>query len=255
MSCLEVREQLPEFAIGVLAPADAERIRRHLQWCAGCRKEAGDMEQAAATLAFAVQPAEVPERLGDRVVARVRRAAGTPGTPRRARTAAAALVAAVVAVSSLGWGAVMAGRADRFADRAAQAEREQAAALERFQRVVANVIPGQDLSTNETHLGRLAPVGGSAGGGAVLQLVSPTVLDFVIVIVNGLDEEGLPFRVRLVNEQGVELRAGRITELDVDGGAEVFHQFKARDIGGFTSVNVLDSAGGLLLTGSVDQSA
>ncbi len=255
MTCLEVREQLPELAIGVLAPAEAERIRRHLQWCAGCRKEAGELEQAAATLAFAVPPAAVPERLGDRVVARIRRAAGAPGTPRRTRTATAALIAAVVAVASLGWGAVMAGRADRFADRAALAERQQAAALERFQRVIANVIPGQDLPSNETHLGRLVPVGGGAGGGAVLQLVSPTVLDFVIVIVNGLNDEGLPFRVHLVNEQGVELRAGRITELDADGGAEVFHQFKTRDLGGFAKVRVVDSAGRLLLTGSVDQSA
>jgi hypothetical protein len=90
--------------------------------------------------------------------------------------AAAAVVAAMVAVASLGWGAVMAGRADRFAERAERAEREQAAALERFQRVLAGVIPGQELPADETHLGQLAPVAEGSGGGAVLQLVSPTIL-------------------------------------------------------------------------------
>ena len=56
MTCLEVRELLPEHAIGVLGEPDRERIRRHLEWCAGCRKEAGALGQAAATLAFRSGP-------------------------------------------------------------------------------------------------------------------------------------------------------------------------------------------------------
>ena len=170
---------------------------------------------------------------------------------------AAAIVAAFVAIASLGWGAVMAGRADRFAERAEAAEREQTAALERFQRVLAGVIPGQEVPSDETHLGQLTPVAGSSGGGAVLQLVSPTILDFVMVIVKGLDPRdtaALPYRVRLVNDLGHELRAGRIEELDADGGAEVFHQFKTTDLTGYTTVNVVDARGELVLTGVVDQS-
>jgi hypothetical protein len=171
--------------------------------------------------------------------------------------AAAAVVAAMVAVASLGWGAVMAGRADRFAQRAERAEREQAVALERFQRVLAGVIPGQELPEDQTHLGQLAPVAAGSGGGAVLQLISPTILDFVMVIVNGLDpaEGAMPYRVRLVNERGDVLRAGRIDELDADGGAEVFHQFKTADLTGYTTVNVVDSTGAVVLAGEVDQSA
>ncbi|HET8525443.1 MAG TPA: zf-HC2 domain-containing protein, partial [Actinomycetota bacterium] len=72
MTCLEVRELLPEHAIGVLGELDRERIHRHLLTCAGCRKEAGDLGQAASTLAFALPPAQVPEGLGEQVVARVR---------------------------------------------------------------------------------------------------------------------------------------------------------------------------------------
>ncbi len=255
MTCLEVRELLPEHAIGVLGELEHERIQRHLQTCAGCRKEAGDLGQAASTLAFALAPVPVPESLGDRVVARVRRAAGAPGTRRRARTATVALVAAALVFASLGWGAVMAGRAERFADRAAQAQREQATAIEHFQQVLGNVIPGGSLSDNETHIGQLAPVAAGSGGGFALQLVSPRILDFVMVIVNGLDDPSvLPLRVELVNDRGRVLRAGRIHTLDANGGAEVYHQFRTQGLGGFTTVNVVDPAGRLVLTGTVDQS-
>ena len=256
MSCLEVRELLPEHAIGVLGELEHERIRRHLQTCAGCRKEAGDLGQAASTLAFALAPVPVPDGLGDRVVARVRSAAGAPGTRRRARTATVTLVAAALVFASLGWGAVMAGRAERFADRAAQAQREQAIAIEHFQQVLGNVIPGGSLSDNETHIGQLSPVAGGTGGGFALQLVSPRILDFVMVIVNGLDDPSvLPLRVQLVNDRGRVLRAGRIDALDANGGAEVYHQFRTQGLGGFTTVNVVDPAGRAVLTGTVDQSA
>ena len=223
MTCLEVRELLPEHAIGVLGELEHQRIQRHLQTCAGCRKEAGDLGQAASTLAFALAPV---------------------------------LVAAALVFASLGWGAVMAGRAQRFADRAAQAQREQAIAIEHFQQVLGNVIPGGSLSDNETHIGQLAPVAAGTGGGFALQLVSPRILDFVMVIVNGLDDPSvLPLRVQLVNDRGRVLRAGRIDALDANGGAEVYHQFRTQGLGGFTTVNVVDPAGRPVLTGTVDQSS
>ena len=128
----------------------------------------------------------MPEGLGERVVARLRRAAGVPGT--RVRTAAASLIAATVAFASLGWGAVMAGRADRFEVRAEQAERAQHAAIERFQTVLSQVIPSDSVSSSDTYLGQLTPVAAGTGGGFGLQLVSPEILDFVMVIVNGLDD-------------------------------------------------------------------
>jgi hypothetical protein len=150
----------------------------------------------------------------------------------------------------------MAGRAERFADRAAQAQREQAIAIEHFQQVLGNVIPGGSLSDNESHIGQLSPVAGGTGGGFALQLVSPRILDFVMVIVNGLDDPSeLPLRVQLVNDRGRVLRAGRIDALDANGGAEVYHQFRTQGLGGFTTVNVVDPAGRAVLTGTVDQSA
>jgi hypothetical protein len=149
----------------------------------------------------------------------------------------------------------MAGRAERFADRAAQAQREQAIAIQHFQQLLGNVIPGRSVSDNETHIGSLAPVAPGTGGGFALQLVSPQILDFVMVIVNGLDvSTALPLRVQLVNDRGRVLRAGRIDTLDANGGAEVYHQFRTQDLGGFATVNVVDASGGVILTGTVDQS-
>jgi hypothetical protein len=258
VNCLQVRELLPELAVGVLSPEDQRAVEQHLQWCAGCRKEANELGSAAASFAFALAPAPVPSGLGEHVVARVRNAAGAPGSRRRMHTAVASIIAAMVAVSGLGWGAVMAGRADRFAERARQAQLSKQLALEQFQKVLAGAGLGDQVPTSDTHLGRLAPTSGTRiGGGAVLQLVSPTTLDFSIVIVNGLDPTdagAFPYHVTLGNAAGEVLRAGVITALDNDGGASVFHQFNL-DLTGFTTVQVTDARGDLVLRGAVDQSA
>jgi hypothetical protein len=258
VNCLQIRELLPELAVGVLSPEDQRAVEQHLQWCAGCRKEANELGSAAASFAFALAPAPVPSGLGEHVVARVRNAAGAPGSRRRMHTAVASIIAAMVAVSGLGWGAVMAGRADRFAERARQAQLSKELALEQFQKVLAGTGLGDEVPTSDTHLGRLAPTSGTRiGGGAVLQLVSPTTLDFSIVIVNGLDPTdagAMPYHVTLSNAAGEVLRAGAITALDNDGGASVFHQFNL-DLTGFTTVEVTDARGQLVLRGTVDQSA
>ncbi len=257
MTCLQVRELLPEHAVGVLSERDRTAVEQHLRWCAGCRKEAAELASAAAVVGFALPPVETPSGLGDRVVRRVRAVAGAPGSPRRMRAAAAAAIAAVVAVSGLGWGAVMAGRAERFQDRAALAERRQAEAIENFQQVIAELVPGTEVPAQETFLGQLAPAQGGSGGGAVLQLVSATRIDFVVVMVSGLDPtdlEALPYRVRLSNAAGEVLRVGRIDELDADGAADLIRQFDDRELAGFTLVEIASARGDVVLSGTVDQS-
>jgi hypothetical protein len=118
------------------------------------------------------------------------------------------------------------------------------------------VIPVGPIPVNETHMAQLAPATGESGGGAVLQLVSPTLLDFAIVIVNGLDptaDARLPYRVRLLNAAGDVLKVGRIDALDADGGAEVFHEFEHAGLAGYTLVEVVDASGAVVLAGEVDQ--
>ena len=256
MTCVEVRELLPELAVGVLAEPERIEVERHLRWCAGCRKEAAELGSAAAVVGFALPPAQIPKGLGDRVVGRVRHAAGAPGSLRRMRTAAAATIAALVAVSGLGWGAVMAGRAERFADRAAEAEQRQVQALEGFQKLLLQLVPEPERPAQETFLTQLSPQQGGKGGGAALELVSPTRLDFVIVMVSGLDPldaEASPYRVTLSNAAGEIVRVGKILELDADGAADLIRQFEDRDLSGFTEVQVTDARGHVVLAGTVDQ--
>lgn len=255
MNCVAVRDQLPELAVGVLPPGERVALERHLQWCAGCRKEAGELGQAAATVAFTLPPAPLPPGLEDRVVVGVGKAAARPRTGRRTRTAVAAIIAAAIAVASLGWGAVMAGRAQRFAERAAQAEQDRTQALAELERFL-DTLPFQPR-TDETHLGQLAPTPViQRGGGAVLQLVSPSRLDFVLVIVSGLprDPSLAPYRVTVKDAGGRVLRGGTIAELDADGDGEAFREFRNTDLTGFTTVLIRDASGRLVLKGTVDQS-
>ncbi len=254
MNCVATRDLLPEFALGLLPDRDQAALDEHLRECAGCRKEAADLGQAAATFALAQPQATLPAGLDDRVLAGVHRAAGRAGSRRRFRPVAAVALAAAVAMAGLGWGAVMAGRAQRFADRAAQAEQQRQSAFEQFQKVLSN-LPFQ-APADETHLGMLAPTSAiSTGGGAALQLVSPTHLDFVIVMVKGLPKDPalLPYSVTLRNADGRVLRAGRISRLDADGGGEDFHQFQTADLTGFSKVLVRDATGRVVLSGTVDQ--
>ena len=257
LTCLEIRDLLPEFAVGVLDEGDRRRVERHLRWCAGCRKESAELGTAAATFAFTLAPAPVPHGLRERVVERVRHAAGSPGSRRRARALGATIVAGFIAVASVGWGAAMAGRAERAADRAAAVEQHNAEAFDRIRVVFDSLVPGAG-STNETHLAQLTPTADGAGGAFALELVSPRLIDFALVMVNGLNPkatERLPYRVQLVNAAGQVLTVGAITSLDDDGGADVYRQFDAIDLTGYTTVRVLDAGGNVVLRGTVDQNA
>ena len=117
LTCLEVRDLLPEFAVGVLADEERARVERHLRWCAGCRKESSDLGTAAATFGFALAPAPMPVGLARprrrsreaRGRGPGRRRAGSERSPRRSSPRSSRS-------ASLGWGAVMAGRAERFED-------------------------------------------------------------------------------------------------------------------------------------------
>jgi hypothetical protein len=251
VTCLEVRDVLPELALGVLVPRDRQEIERHLRWCAGCRKEAGELGDAAATIAFALPPIDAPEHLRELVVRDVKRAAGAPVKPRRTR-AAASILAAAVAVASLGWGAVMAGRADRFEERANDAERRRNEAIALFGQLIDDPLAREDDRLDQTRLGRLTPTADGQGGGMALQLVSPNILDFSLVIVSGLDPrdaQRFPYHVEFENGAGDVVRAGRIDELDAEGHAEVFRQFTNRDLTGYTLVRVVDANGVVVLEG------
>lgn len=253
MSCAEVRDRLTERALGGLPPADGQAVDRHLAWCAACRKEAGELDRAAATLAFAAAPTEPARELEDVVVEEVREVATKRRpVPHRGRSAVAFAVAAMMAVSALGWGAVMAGRAARFADSAAQEKRKTATAVARF----SDFISSSEFNDpgNQVFVGTLATsTRGGAAGGSALTLVSPAASDIAIVMVNGLRparDGALPLRVLLMSERGRTLKVGRIAALDSGGNAIVVRRFDI-DLSRYTGIEVRDRNGVTVLQGSV----
>lgn len=255
MNCTAVRDRLTERALGAVPAEDEQTLDRHLAWCAACRKEAGELDRAAATFAFALAPAEPAPDLEDRVVANVQAVAAKrrPSGVRRGRLAVALAVAGMIAVSGLGWGAVMAGRAARFEDLSNVARRKQQDALAAFRKVLDNQV--FDDPENEVFLGTLASdTRGATAAGSALTLVSPTIPDVAIVMVSGFDltaaKDALPFRVFLTAERGQRLRIGRIKALDTGGGAILSERFEL-DLSRYTGVEVLDKDGNVVLNGSV----
>lgn len=258
--CSAVRDLLPEFVLGLLPADQRAEVEAHVAWCAGCRKESAELGHGAATLAFALAPATPPQYVEGAVLDSIRSSATAPAGRRRARTAATAAVAAMVAVSALGWGAVMAGRAERSEARAEQELAARREAIEEFQDLIAGrggfLRPAPQ---DETRLGQLSPVGAdTVGGGFALQLVSPDWIDFTLIHVSGLptDPARAPYRIYLQSEAGEELRAGRIEAVDkVDGTGEAFKEFVTSDLTAFTAVEVRDSAGEVVLRGRIDPNA
>jgi len=253
VNCATARDLMPELALGSLPTRDAASIERHLAWCAACRKEAGDLHGAAALLPYALASAAPPETLEARVVGVVREAAGGRGTTwaRRGRSGAAALIAAMVAVSALGWGAVMAGRADRLEEQADAAKRREKAAIEQVSKVI-DQFRFQD-PRDDVFSGILAGPIGSLAGGAAVELNSFNGADYLIVSLIGLSAEHhppLPYTVTLERFDGASARVGKIDRLDTAGGADVGGRFK-RDLTGFTDVVVRDANGVVVVSGTL----
>ncbi len=257
-ACAAIREQLGEYAVGVLHERERDGVERHLRWCAGCRKEAQELSGAAASLAFALPPEPVPDGLLERILAAIGRLARTPAFRRRTRAAASVAIAAMVALSALGWGAVMAGRADRFADRARAEAQRRANALQQFQKLFGE-FQGRlntGLRSDRTFFAQLAPTGLGVGGGAAVEFVSDqTTTDFIMVHVSGLprDDASLPYRIWVVDGAGNALRAGRLTQLDTNGAGESFFEFPETDLTGYTRVVVRNARGEVVLRGVAEQ--
>jgi hypothetical protein len=253
VNCLTVRERLPEYALGALSEQDAAAVERHLEWCAACRKEAGELQRAAATLAYSVAPVEPPAGLEERVGGAVPAAAGRrrAAAPRRSRVAAAGVLAAMLALSGLGWGAVMAGRAGRLEDEVAIQRQQQKEAIANFRELIRD-LEGADPA-NIVEVATLMSARHRAGDGDALVLLSPSSDDLALVLVNGLGgvrEGRFPLEVRLLSDRAGELVVGHIQALD-SGGSGAVRKWFVGDLTAYSAVVVRDADGKVLLNGGL----
>src|SRR5947208_7718459 len=68
MRCEEVRELLPDHALGTLDEVQATSVRRHLRGCGACRSDALALDRGVAMFASAAHELEPPAELRQRVM-------------------------------------------------------------------------------------------------------------------------------------------------------------------------------------------
>jgi anti-sigma-K factor RskA len=120
---MDAHELIAPYALDALDDGERETFERHLRGCRQCREELPRLQEAAASLAFAVDAPPPPDALRGRILGAVAQG-GTVVPMRRWRplalaASAAAAAAAAVAVGVGLWGASLADELE--AERAAKA--------------------------------------------------------------------------------------------------------------------------------------
>jgi anti-sigma-K factor RskA len=69
MTCDDVSEALPAYALGVLEPEENQAVAHHLETCPHCRAELAPFERVADSLALAPAPSSPPPDLRTRLLA------------------------------------------------------------------------------------------------------------------------------------------------------------------------------------------
>ncbi len=246
MNCTVVREALPEFALGVAGDEETSSVELHVETCAACRKEAIDLQRAAASFGYALAPFETPAPgLEDRVVDAVRSIATRRSrSSARGRRSGVFLLAAAIVVASIGIGSVFAGReAQQAAEKQRQAAESQDI-LDRFGPLFPEFAPDARFYTG------LLTGRSKSEAGAAMTVVSPSIQDRLLVIVNGLDERQLPLSVSISDTKGHEFDVGEIRRLDSDGGAQ-FARVVGATLKGFVDVQIRDAGGHRVLRGAL----
>lgn len=265
MPCLRVRDVLPEFALDVLEGAEAREVERHLEGCAGCRKEAEDFREGAARLAFALPDAAPDPRLGERVVDRASAARPRESrlAPRRSASrrslrvvAAAGLAAAIIAGGSFSWALAMRGQVQQqqqVMDRRAATVAKLQNFIADFLHQVNRVQPARAANNSKFFGALLRSPAGTGGSGELLVFSIPgNQPDFVHMQANLPAGAKGPFRVLFQQRDGPAVKAGGLVK--TPNGDYVLSKdprFFDLDLSHLTGVIVLSKTGDTILTGAI----
>jgi hypothetical protein len=260
VTCAEVRDNLGEHALGLLTSEDQREVERHLQWCAGCRRESAELLEGVASVAMSLPQAEPPFPLEPKVVGRVSAAAGrvrTRGYRRGIKMlAAATLSAAVLATSAVGWGVRQRSQAEQAQDQL-QTVKKQTANTSRLIDEVRKQLSG----AGKLYEASLFPLSRREEGGTALLYGEPDGRGWVLVdVVAALDQDAGPFAVNLVSATGQRLAAGTLTQTKnqdyVLYRVDLPHDFTRPDaveLSHVMALEVIDRFGTRLLTGTVHE--
>jgi hypothetical protein len=247
LGCSEVRDRLAELALGVVPPEEAERVQRHLDGCTGCRKELAELDEGAATMAFALPQADPPRALEHRVVERVAQASGRRvpvQMHRRLRTqvrrlASVTLVTAILAGISVGWA---------FTERLTSAEVRQASEdkVQQLGRHLANVVKSLGEAPLEA---ALAPTAGRQGTGTATIVSIPKHDDLILVVVYLVHGSDGPYEVRLETRSQKVYAVGELQR--TKDGTLLYYDNSGLDLSKVQFVSVLDRQARPVMTGVV----
>ncbi len=244
MTCVEARDLLPEYALGVLPANRVRDLERHLEGCAGCRRETAELHQGVETMSFSLPQASPPPELADRVVRGLfegaRAKPSKARAPRRAVRvlAAATLAAALVAFVAIGWGVAERQRAQNITQLAHQRIQN----IDQLRKIIGS-IGGQPFQA------QLIPVAGIESSGTAIIVSASGANSFVAVDVLPLIPNHGPYIVQLIDRSGRVFSMGHL-QVGTSGDL-VSVQFTAQDLSRVLSVTILDAHSNVVMTGKV----
>jgi predicted anti-sigma-YlaC factor YlaD len=251
VNCAAVRDVLPELALGVAPGDDADAVELHVETCAACRKEAVDLQRAAASFAYALAgEGAMPETLEQGVVDAVHEVARPAKHPHsRGRRTGVALLVAAVLVAGVGVGSVIAGREEHLRLQAERTALAQNDTIQRFAET-ARALGGRDTKVLIGTLSGPAGSGVGSGTGSALTILTKGADDQVVVIVNDLAGRALPLEVSISDTKGHTIDIGRFRALDTAGGATLAREIPS-SLSGFVDITIRDARGHTVLRGTL----
>lgn len=233
MNCEELRQQLPDYALGTVTEIEAAADRRHLRGCGGCRDEAARLDEGVGMLAN-VHQTDPPPELRDRVMSVLAEEWQETVAPRMARRwflRPLALAAAVaLLVGALAFGSVAQWNASRF--------HEDALSYENFL---------HSLGGRAVRVAELRPAAGTQFDGSAIFYDSDKGQSWVLVLFTAPGWNG-QIDVTLTGSGGRTIPLHQATP-DEEGQVSTWLVTSA-DISGFTGVRLTAPNGKVLATGS-----
>jgi hypothetical protein len=242
VTCIEIRERLTEHSLGVLPKPDAREVERHLEWCTGCRKEASELLEGAASMALALPVVKPSSALEGRILERFRMATGRVPMPHRGRVrvlVAATMTAVFLAVGSLGWAISQQHNVQTLHEQVTDAVTKNNDLL-----ILLSIFRGNGRTSTAT----LSSPSGGQGFGQAIVFTAPTE-GFLLVDIAVLPKNAGPFTVQLVGNGVID--AGQLN-LATSDRPVLLKWFTDEPLGRMSTVTVIDrSTGVVVLTGKI----
>ncbi|MFN2543716.1 MAG: anti-sigma factor [Actinomycetota bacterium] len=251
MDCLATRDRLTEYAVSTLSSHDLGEVEAHLQWCAGCRKEARELREAAAMVGMSLPQSELPSELEQRVVRGVRSAA-VRGHPSKGRTwvrRSLTILAAVIGILGMTTAGWLFARQQPLENQLRTSERQAKQFAERLNAFLTN-LPVPSTQPHDVSRAVLITASGGPGGGGAVRVTSTHFEDIVLVTVGGLPQTGAPYRAWLAGVSGKRLYVGKLSN-----GDSVTEREFIDDLRLYRYVEVRDQKGRLVLKGAFNTTA